>query len=77
MVELRSSIFSYLIKVTLVTCDKSVVQFDSTKPSRFSPGTPVSSFRDTGPIRVRPYWISRSQLSQLVELSSRNKDTSL
>ena len=27
---------SYLIKVTLVTCEKSVVQFDSTNHRRFS-----------------------------------------
>ena len=39
---------SYLIEVTLVTCEKSVVQFDSTKHRRFSPGTMVFSFTDTG-----------------------------
>ena len=47
------------LKVTLVTCEKSVVQFDSTKHRRFSPGTPVSSCHNTGPMRVGPYWTSR------------------
>ena len=49
---------SYLIKVTLVTCEKSVVQFDSTKHRRFSPGTPVFSCSNTGPRRSGPYWTS-------------------
>ena len=49
----------YLIKVIFVTCEKSVVQFDSTKHHRFSPGTPVSSFSNTGPMRGGPYWNSR------------------
>ena len=40
-----------LAKVTFVTCEKIVVQFDSTKHSRFSPGTPVSSCNNTGPMR--------------------------
>ena len=43
---------SCLIKVTLVTCEKSVVQFDSTKHRRFSPGAPVSSCSNTGSMRV-------------------------
>ena len=42
---------SYLIEVTLVTCEKYVVQFDSTKNHRFSPGTSVSSSRNTEPMR--------------------------
>ena len=37
---------------------KSVVQFDSTKRRRFSPGTPVSSGSNTGPMRGVPYWTS-------------------
>ena len=41
----------YLIKVTLVTCEKIVLQFDSTKHRRFSPGTLVSSCSNTGPTR--------------------------
>ena len=45
---------SSLIKVTLVTCEKSVVQFDSTKHRRFSPGTLVSSCSNTGPVRGGP-----------------------
>ena len=44
----------YLVKVTLVTCEKSVVQFDSTKHRRFSLGTPVSSCCNTGPMRGGP-----------------------
>ena len=43
---------SYLIKVTLVTCDKNVVQFDSTKHRRIPPGIPVSSCSKTGPMRT-------------------------
>ena len=39
---------SYLVKITLVTCEKSVVQFDSTKHRRFPPGTPISSCGNTG-----------------------------
>ena len=35
---------NYLIRVTFVTCEKSVVQFDSTKHRRFCPDTPVSSW---------------------------------
>ena len=50
---------SYLNKITLVICDKSVVQFDSTKHRRFSSGTPVSSCSNTGPMRGGPYWTSR------------------
>ena len=46
---------SYLIKVTFVTCEKSVVQFDSIKHRRFSPDTPVSSCSNTGPMRGGPY----------------------
>ena len=41
---------SYLIKVNSVTCEKSAVQFDPTKHRRFSPGTPVSSCGNTGPM---------------------------
>ena len=33
--------YSYLIKVTLVTREKSDVQFDSTKHRRFSPSPPA------------------------------------
>ena len=60
---------SYLIKVTLVTCEKSFVKFDSTKHRRFSPGTPVSSCSNTGPTMggLSPYWTSR--------VPSTNKDT--
>ena len=47
------------LKVTLVKCEKRVVQFDSTKRRRFSPSTPVSSSHKTGPMRVGPYWTSR------------------
>ena len=36
----------------LVTCEKCVVQFDSIKHRRFSPGTHVSSCTNTGPISV-------------------------
>ena len=43
----------------LVTCEKSVVPFDSTKHRRFSPATPVSSCSNTGPMRGGPYWTSR------------------
>ena len=50
---------SNLIKVALVTCEKSVFQFDSIKHRRFFPGTPVSSCHNTGPMRVGPYWTSR------------------
>ena len=53
-----------MIKVTLVTCEKSVVQFDSTKHHRFSPGTPVSSYSNTGPMRGGPYWASRENSSR-------------
>ena len=49
----------YLIKVIFVTCWKSVVDFDSTKHSRLSLGTPVSSCSNTGPMRGGPYWTSR------------------
>ena len=52
-----------LIKVTLVSCEKTVVQFDSTKHRRFSPGTPVSSCSNTGPMRGDPYWTSRENSS--------------
>ena len=45
---------SYQIKVILVTCEKSVVQFDSTKHRRFSPGTLVSSCSNTRPMRGGP-----------------------
>ena len=53
----------FLIKVTFVTCEKSAVQFDSTKRRRFSPGTPVSSCINTGPMRDGPYWTSRENSS--------------
>ena len=42
-----------------VTREKSVVQFDFTKHHRFSPGTPVSSCSNTGPMWGGPYWTSR------------------
>ena len=50
---------SYLIEVTLVTYEKSIVYFDSTKHRRFSPGTQVSSCSNTGPMRGGPCWTSR------------------
>ena len=46
---------SYLIKVTLVTREKSTVEFDSTKHRRCSPGTPVSYCCKTEPTRGDPY----------------------
>ena len=39
--------YIYLIKVTLFKGEKSVVQFDSTKHCRFSPGTSVPSCSST------------------------------
>ena len=51
--------YGYQIEVTLVTYEKSVVQFVSTKHRRFSPGTPVSSCTNIGPMRGGPYWASR------------------
>ena len=53
----------FLIKVTFVTFEKNVLQFDSTKRRRFSPGTPVSSCINTGPMRGGPYWTSRENSS--------------
>ena len=50
---------SYLIEVTLVTCEKSVVWFDSTKHRKFSPGTLVSTCSNTGLVRDDPCWTSR------------------
>ena len=50
---------NYLIKVTLVTCEKSIIQFDSTKHRRFSLGTPASFCSNTRPVRGGPYWTSR------------------
>ena len=38
-----------------ITCEKSTVQFDSTKHRRFSPGTPASSCSNTGSMRGGPY----------------------
>ena len=55
---------SYLVKVTFVICETSVVQFDFIKNHRFSPGTPVSSCSDTGPMRGGPYWTSRKNSSE-------------
>ena len=49
---------SYLIKVTLVTCEKSVVQLNSTKHCRFSPGIPVSCCSNIGPMRGALDWLS-------------------
>ena len=46
--------------------------FDSTKHHRFSPGTPVSPCRNTGSIRDDPYWTSRKNSLELIELSSIN-----
>ena len=57
----------YLIKVTLVTCEKSVVQFVSTNDHRFSLGTPVSPCSDTGPMRGGPY----STLERTAQLADR------
>ena len=48
-----------MVTVTLATCEKSVVQFDSTKHRRFSPGTLASSCRNSGPMKCVPYWTSR------------------
>ena len=50
---------SYLIKVTFVTCEKSVVHFVYTKHCWFSLGTQVSSCSNIGPMRGGPYWTSR------------------
>ena len=44
---------------TLVTREKSVVQSDSAKHHKFSPGTPVSSCSNTGPMTGGPYSTSR------------------
>ena len=44
-----------LIKVTLVTCEKSVVEFDSINHRWFSPGTSVSPCSNTGSMRSGPY----------------------
>ena len=46
------------IKVTIVICEKSVVQFDSTRNRRFSPDAPVSCCSNAGPMRGAPYWTS-------------------
>ena len=54
---------SYVIKVAFVTCEKSIVQFNSTKLRRFTPGTPVFSCSNTGPMRGGPYWTSRETSS--------------
>ena len=54
---------SYLIKVTFLTCEKSVVQFDSTRHRRFSPSTLVSSCSNTGPMKGGHYWTSRENSS--------------
>ena len=45
----------YVIKITFVTCEKSVVQFVPIKYRRFSPGTPVFSCSNTGPMSGGPY----------------------
>ena len=37
-------------------------QFDSTKHRGFSPGTPVCSCTNTGPMRDGPYWTSRFRI---------------
>ena len=57
---------SYLIKITLVTCEKHVTQFVSTKHCRFSPGTPVSSCSNTGPMRGGLFWTSRENSLYIV-----------
>ena len=44
-----------LIEVTLITCEKSVFEFDSTKHRWFSPGRSVSSCSTTGSTRSGPY----------------------
>ena len=54
---------SYLTKVSSFTRGKSTVQFDSTKHHRFSPGTPVSSCSNTGPMRDGPNWTSTENSS--------------
>jgi hypothetical protein len=43
------------------------------KNRRFLPGTPVASCGNTGSIRDDPYWTSRENSLELMELSSRNK----
>jgi hypothetical protein len=48
-------------------------KFDSIKHHRFSSGTPVSSCSNTGSIRDDPYWTSRKNSLELIELSSINK----
>jgi hypothetical protein len=40
---------------------------------RFSPGTLVSSCSNTGSIRDDPYWTSRKNSLELIEISSINK----
>ena len=45
---------SYLIKVSLVRCEKSVAEFDSTKHRRHSSGIPVSFYSNTGPMKGGP-----------------------
>ena len=64
------------MKVTFVTCEKIVVQFDSTMRRRFSPGTPFSSCRNNEPMRGCSFWTSReNNLKWLIGLSSVNEDT--
>lgn len=45
---------SHQIEVTQVTCEKSVAKIDSTKHLRLSPGAPISSCRNIGPMRGGP-----------------------
>ena len=62
----------YLIKVTLLKCEKSVVQFDSTKHRKFSPGTSDPSCSSSR----HDYWTSReNSLGEIIGLSSINKST--
>ena len=47
-------------------CVKSVVQFESTKHQRFSLGTLVSSYSNTGPMWDGLFWSSRENILGIV-----------
>ena len=53
-----------------VTCEKNA---SNVTHCRFSPSTLVSSCSNTGSIRDDPYWTSRENSLELIELSSINK----
>ena len=59
------------LKTNTTKYETSVVQFDLTKHCRFSPGTPVSSCSNTGPMWGGPYWTT----SSLTGISRINSDT--